>query len=203
MKKAFTLIEMLVVIGIIVILMGASVGAYSKMSKSADRVRGQEIVANTATALATLFTKEGVWPKVLRDNGATDGRLDAKAAYPLAKGEYMALSFDKDKNKLTGLDRFGIVTPWAAAHIKSRGDSASLGDKIGQSSLQEHILHYALDLDGDGIISGANVGGETINVRATAIVWSVGPSGKIEAYSKGIMHDGIYSWTKGQTNSVK
>ena len=66
-----------------------------------------------------------------------------------------------------------------------------------------HILHYALDLDGDGIISGANVGGETINVRATAIVWSVGPSGKIEAYSKGIMHDGIYSWTKGQTNSVK
>lgn len=203
MKKAFTLIEMLVVIGIIVVLMGASVGAYSKMSKSADRVRGQEIVANTATALATLFTKEGVWPKVLRENGATDGRLDARAAYPLAKGDYMALTYDKDKGKLEGLDRFGIVTPWAAAHIRSRGNSASLSDKIGQCTLQEHILHYALDLDGDGIIKNASVGGESISVRATAIVWSVGPSGRVEAYSKGLVHDGIYSWTKGQTHSVK
>ena len=208
MKKAFTLVEMLVVIGIIAILMGASLGAYSKMTKSADKTRGQEIVSNTATALATLFAKEGAWPQVLRENGKTDGRLDKKVAYPLAKGGYMSLSWDGKKNggdkELKGLDRFGIVTPWALAHIKSTGDSAALGDRIvGNSTLQDHILHFALDLDGDGIIQGASVGGENVDVRATAIVWSVGPSGKLEAYSEGIMRDGIYSWTKGQTRNVK
>lgn len=206
MKKAFTLVEMLVVIGIIAILMGASLGAYSKMTKSADKTRGQEVVNNAATALATLFAKEGAWPKVLRENGKADGRLDEKVAYPLARGGYMTLTWDKnsDDKKLKGLDRFGIVTPWALAHIKNSGSSASLSDKIvGNSTLQDHILHFAIDLDGDGIIQGASVGGENIDVRATAVVWSVGPSGKLEAYSKGIMRDGIYSWTKGQTRNVK
>ena len=201
MKRGFTLIEMLVVIGIIVVLVASSVGAYSKLTKSADKTKGQELVANTATALAALFIQEGAWPRALRTNGAKDGLLDADAAYPLAKGGYMTLS--TSGTRLSGVDRFGIVTPWGAAHIKNRGTSAALGDKVGECSLKEHILHYALDLDGDGIISGASVGGESIDVRATAIVWSVGPSGRVEAYSKGLRGDGIYSWTKGQTQNVK
>ena len=192
MKRGFTLIEMLVVIGIIVILVASSVGAYSKLTKSADKTKGQELVANTA--LAALFIQEGAWPRALRTNGAKDGLLDADAAYPLAKGGYMTLT--TSGTRLSGVDRFGIVTPWGTAHIKNR-------DKVGDSTLKEHILHYALDLDGDGIISGASVGGESVDVRATAIVWSVGPSGRVEAYSKGLRGDGIYSWTKGQTQNVK
>lgn len=201
MKKGFTLLEMLVVIGIIVILVGASVGAFAKMTRSADRAKGQELVDNTATALTALFTKEGAWPRALRTNGAKDGELNAEAAYPLAKGGYMTLS--TSGGRLTGLDRFGIVTPWGLAHLKNRGLSASLGDRVGAGTLKDHVLHYALDLDGDGIIEGASVGGESVDVRATAIVWSVGPSGKVEAYSRGLRGDGIYSWTKGQTNNVK
>jgi prepilin-type N-terminal cleavage/methylation domain-containing protein len=201
MKKGFSLVEMLVVIGIIAVLIGASIGAYSKMTAGAERAKCQELVSNTATALTVLFQKEGVWPRVLRSQGSSDGELDASAALPLAK--YMSLTTNSDGSQLSGLDRFGIVSPWAAAVIKRKGSSASVSDKVGDVTVKDHILHYALDLDGDGIIDGASVGGESVAVRATAIVWCCGKDGKMEEYSKGIRSDDVYSWTKGQTQNVK
>lgn len=199
-RNAFTLVEMLVVIGIIAILMGASIGAFSKMTKTAERAKCQELVSNTATALTALYQQAGIWPKVLRANGATDGQLDENAA--LALVNYMSLSTDSN-GKLSGIDKFGIVTPWAVAHIKRRGNSASLSDKVAGGTLQDHILHYAVDLDGDGIIPGANVGGETVDIRATVAVWCCGKDGVLETYSRGLRKDDCYSWTKGQTQGVR
>ena len=156
MKKGFTLIEMLVVVGIIAILMGASIAGFSKMTKTAEKAKCQELVRNTATAMAAIFNRDGFWP-----------------------------------------------TPWATAYIKSHGTGASLSSKIGEYTIKDHILHFALDLDGDGIIEGANVGGESIDVRATAIVWCCGKDGKLEAYSAGLRKDDVYSFTFGQTQNVK
>ena len=201
MKKGFTLVEMLVVIGIIAVLVGATIGGYSKFSKTAERVRCQELVANTATALAALFQNDGAWPRALRANGAVDGELNAAAAYPLAAGGYLSLT--TSGGALSGLDKFGVVSPWGRDHIKRRGASAALGDKVALGTLQDHILHYALDLDGDGIIEGANVGGESVDIRATAAVWCCGQDGKMEAYSQGLRKDDVYSWTKGQTINVR
>ena len=204
-KKGFTLIEMLVVIGIIGILIAAGIGAFSRMTRTAERQRCQELVANTATALAALFNENGSWPKALLANGgARDGELDERAAYPLAKGGYMTLSSDSGAGRLTGYDKFGVVSPWAQALIKAKGTSAALSSKVpGGGTIKDHILHYALDVDGDGIIDGASVGGESINVRATVIVWAAGQDGKIEPYRRGLKSDDVYSWTYGQTQHVK
>ena len=201
MKQGFTLIEMLVVIGIIAVLMGTGVGAYSGIVKAAEKKRCQELVADTATALTALYQKNGAWPKALRRGNATDIELDKDAALPLAKAGYMSLSINDWK--LSGYDRFGIVSPWAAAHIKKRGVGASLSDKVGGGSLQDHILHCALDLDGDGIIKGAIVGGESVDIRATAAVWCCGKDGVIERYSAGRKKDDAYSWSHGQTMGVQ
>lgn len=208
MRKGFTLLEMLVVIGIIVILVGASVGGYAKMTQSAERARAQELVSNAATALTALFQQEGVWPKRLASNGAKDGRLDKDVAYALVSGSRRYFSLTVENSQLAGLDRFGIVTPWATAVIKRKGTSAALTDKVtGTTTVEDHILHYALDLDGDGIIKGATVGGESVDVRATAIVWCIGKSGGNKGqpwpYSKGRKAGDVYSWTLGQTQQVK
>lgn len=202
MKRGFTLIEMLVVIGIIAVLMAALIGGYAGVTKAAEKKKCQELVSNVATALTALFQTDGAWPKALLSNGKTDGELDEKAAYPLAKGGYLSLTV-ADGNKLGGFDRFGVVSPWAAAHIKRAGNAAQLGDKIGSYTLRDHILHYALDLDGDGIIDGASVGGENVRIRATAAVWCCGKDGKMEKYSDGIHKDDVYSWTYGQTQNVQ
>ena len=218
LTPAFTLIEMLVVLGIIAILIGASIGGYSAMTKSADRARCQEVVSNAATALTALFQNEGSWPKTLALNGATDGKLDENTAYALVANGRSYFSLTTKDGKLSGHDRFGILTPWAQAVVKRQGTSASKGSKVGSMTVDDHILHYALDLDGDGRIEGASVGGQSIDVRATAIVWCGGKDGVIDPYpyasggaggkgkasrGSGGKTDDVYSWTPAQTRNVK
>lgn len=199
MKKGFTLIEMLVVIGILSLLIAASIGGYSTFIRSAERTKCQELVNETATALTLLYQKEGNWPRRLATNGSTDGKLDAETARALK--DYMTLDCDAS-GKLQGIDRFGIVSPWAVSVIKQSGNGTS-NLKVNGRDIDDHVLHYALDLDGDGIIDGAMVGGERVSVRATAIVWCAGKSGRMEPYSKGVKGDGVYSWSDGQARSVK
>ena len=204
MRRGFTLIEMLVVIGIIAALVAASIGAYSGVTRAAEKAKCRELVAQVATALTTLYQREGNWPKRLALQGKTDGRLDAETAIALKN----YLSLNVENGKLAGYDRFGIVTPRALAVIKRSGKSADLTtvvstSKDGSQTVEDHILHYALDLDGDGIIEGASVGGESVDVRASAIVWCAGYDGCMETYSKGQRKDDIYSWTPGQAQKVK
>lgn len=207
MKKAFTLIEMLVVMGIIAVLIGASIGGYSAMTKSAERARCQELVSNVATALTALFQAEGVWPKRLAREGSTDGKLDENTAYALVANGRSYFSLTKDGSKLGGHDRFGILTPWAQAVVKRLGSSAGKDSKVGSMTVADHTLHFALDLDGDGRIVGESVGGRSVDVRATAIVWCCGKDGKIDPYpyvaGGGGKTDNVYSWTPAQTRDVK
>ena len=202
MKKAFTLVEMLVVIGIIAVLTAATIGGYSKITATAEKTKCRELVSNVAIAMTTYFQRNGAWPSILVKNGKTDGELDENVAYALK--DYISLNADTNAQKLKGLDKFGIVTPWATEVIKRRGSSAAVTDKVPSGgSIKDHILHYAIDLDGDGIIENASVGGEGVSVRATAIVWCCGKDGIIEAYTRGLRKDDIHSWTKGQTQDVK
>ena len=201
MKKGFTLVEMLVVLGIIAVLVGATIGGYSKFVKTAEKAKCQELVGNTATALVALFQKEGAWPRALRTAAQGEGKLDATAAYPLK--DYLSLTVSG--TTLSGADRLGVVSPWATALIKARGNGAvSESTKVPSGgTIDDHILRFALDYDGDGIIEGANVGGEAVDIRATAAVWCCGKDGKLEAYSTGLRSDDAYSWTRGQTVNVR
>ena len=206
-RRGFTLIELLVVIGIIAILTGAAIGSFSAMTKTAEKAKAQELVSNAATALTALFQQEGAWPKRLISNN--NKQLDKDAAVPLAKGGYFSLTTKGSGSdmQLSGLDKFGIVTPWASAVIKRRGTNAQLGDSVtGTTKVQDHILYYAIDLSGQGVVQ-ATVGGESVKIRATAAVWCIGKSGgksgKPWPYSMGLKKDDLYSWTYGQTRDVE
>jgi type II secretory pathway pseudopilin PulG len=195
---------MLVVIGIIATLMGVMLASVTKFIKSAEKTRCQELVANTATALTALYQKEGSWPRALIKGHNGDHLLDENAALPLAKGKYMTLTQNSAGTRLSGYDRFGVISPWAFTVLKNRGTSASLSTRVsGGGTIQDHILRYALDLDGDGVIEGVPVGGESIDIRATAVVWCCGKDGKFETYETGLKKDDVYSWTYGQTREVQ
>ena len=189
MNKGFTLVEMLVVIGIIAILTAASLAGFSNMVKTADRAKAQELVSNTATALEVLYQTEGAWPKRLVSAASSgDGELDANAA--IALKDYMSLNVSNDA--LAGHDRLGIFDNWGAAVIKARGRSATTSDRVQSGgTVQDHILHFALDLDDDGFVE-ANVGGESQSIRASAVVWGAGQDGKMGT------KDDLYSWSKGR-----
>lgn len=193
MKKGFTLIEMLVTIGIIAALMAASFGGYSMMTRAAEKARAQDLVQQVALALMTMYEdNKGVWPKRLALVGEKGAELDPDRAYEFVSGAKKYLSLSASGGKTTGYDRFGILSPWGVAILKRRGANAQ-GEAI------KHRLWFAVDEDGDGMIKGVSVGGEPLEVRATAIVWCAGKDGKMEPYSKGLRSGGVYSWALGQT----
>lgn len=104
---------------------------------------------------------------------------------------------------LSGLDRCGIVTPWATAAIKrlSPSDSAMNAKVPGGGTVQDHQLHFAIDEDGDGIVE-VRLGASTIRVRSNAVAWCWGHNGKEDDYAASMSGrgkaDDIYSWTRAQ-----
>ena len=205
-RRAFTLVELMIVIAIIGIIISMSVVTYGHLTRKAQQARARELVSNVATALSTLYLRDNRWPPKLLNEARGNGLLTAEAAACLAVRGLMSLTYttrEKDGEKiytLSGLDRCGIVSPWATEVLK-RGGSDNANVPSG-GTIQSHLLRFALDEDGDGITE-VRLGSETsLKVRATAVVWSWGMNGKDDGYNDSMngrgKADDIYSWTKAQ-----
>ena len=209
MKKGFSLIEMLVVIAIIATLIAASVGVYSTVTARAQKARGRELVSNVATALNVLYQRENRWPPSLVKAAEGEGRLTAEGAASLAVHKLLSLSYTTREQEgetiytLSGLDRCGIVTPWATETLKRLppGDAGLNARVKTGGTVRDHQLHFAIDTEGNGFVE-ARLKGKTVRIRATAVVWSWGMNGIEDDYEKSMAGrgkcDDIYSWTRAQ-----
>ena len=201
-KQGFTLIEMLVVIGIIAVLSGALMMGFGRVTKAAQRAKATELVSQAAQALVILRQKnDNTWPSVVRSGsyGGGDGAgrgMVREVAKELAKKDLLSVAKDANYNPI-GISRCGVVDPWAEAVLK-RNTSANEGTHVSSGgTVQDHIIYFAVDDDGDGI-TVANVGGQQVQVRAEAIAWSAGADGEIAKYAQRGRSDDIYSWDKAK-----
>ena len=203
MKRGFTLIEMLVVIGIIAALVAASMTTYSSITARAQAARAQELVSNTLTALVQVMQVNDAWPSVLlAEGGGGRGELTPEAGAPLAKCGALTLSYREYTDEttgesrcvLSGPDKFGILDTWARdvvkAKMKSSGVSLSTSVPSG-GTIQDHRLRFAVDDDYDGRVRVSG-DGVSATVRASAAVWGAGRDGKFGT------KDDLKSWSKGQ-----
>ena len=205
-NKGFTLIEMLVVIGIIAILSGALLMGFGRVTKAAQRAKAVEAVSEAAQALVILRQKnDGVWPADITSFGGSDGSgkgMVEKVALKFAEYNMLGIAYKKDEEnentiKLLGISRCGVVDPWAEAVLK-RSQKADAATKVpAGGTVQDHIIYFAVDTDGDGI-TVANVGGQAVQVRAEAITWCAGADGVIAPYTQRGRSDDIYSWDKAK-----
>ena len=210
-KKGFSLVEMLVVIGIISVLSGALIMGIDRVRKTAQRSKAQEVVSNTATALGIIFQKEMGWPQLLLNWSGK--QLEAEPSHVFVRFNLLGLSYDsksynastrKGTITLVGADRCGVVDPWATAVLKRKTSSSErdgLALKVDTGgTVQDHILWFAIDDDGDGITEVNIPGSPAIKVRAPACVWGAGADGVLGKYGRRdkAADDDVYSWSRGQ-----
>ena len=201
-KSGFTLVEMLVVIGIIAVLSAAGMVGYSRIIKSARKAKTVELVSNAATALTHILNKEGTWPEELLQNGG-NGQLDKDIAKVFIRYNLLGLSYNQKSGSegnytLVGKDRCGIVDAEAEAVLKGNKRAQESTSVPSGKTVQEHILYYAIDEDGDGFTNvRMRDSGMQLKVRATAVVYSAGPNG-VEEYDSYGRNDDVYSWRPTQ-----
>lgn len=212
-RRGLTMVELLVVVGIIMVLSSVLLAGISRVKKSAANAKAQDLVSNVATAINQVLMAEKNWPGYLiRAASSGDPMVDADACQVLIRYGVYSVSHVKDgteggdtRYRLTGADRCGIVDPWAAQFLKRlspgvSGESA-LGRKVPEGgTVKDHLLRFAIDDDYDGICE-VRLQGRTVRVRANVAVWSCGRNGKFEDYSKVGRAEGsddLFSWTPGQ-----
>ena len=212
-RRGLTMLELLIVTGIIMLLAAVLLAGIARVRKTAANAKAQDLVSNAATALNQILTAERNWPGYLiKAAGAGDPMIDQDACQALIRRKVYSLSYVKDRTsdgddffRLTGEDRCGIVDPWAAQFLKKLDPGVSgasaLGRKVpGGGTVRDHVLRFAIDDDYDGI-TVARVKGQTLRIRASAVVWSCGRNGQFEDYADAGRvegHDDLYSWTPGQ-----
>ena len=203
MKRGFTLVEMLIVIGIIAILTGAAMTGFRGAIEKAQAAKCQELVHNVSTALVKVFQDNGSWPSRIISAGQGSGEMTAEIGGELARRKALSLNYRLVENeetgekvyKLVGLDQCGVVSPWAAEVVKRKAanGNVSLNEPVpGGGTIRDHVLRFSVDDDEDGLVKVSYEGGKSVTVRASAAVWCCGRDGKFGT------RDDIKSWAKGQ-----
>lgn len=203
MKRGFTLVEMLIVIGIIAILTGAAMTGFRGAVEKAQAAKCQELVHNVSTALVKVFQDNGSWPSRILSAGQGSGEMTAEIGGELARRKALSLNYRLVENeetgekvyKLVGLDQCGVVSPWAAEVVKRKAanGNVSLNEPVpGGGTIRDHVLRFSVDDDEDGLVKVSYEGGKSVTVRASAAVWCCGRDGKFGT------RDDIKSWAKGQ-----
>ena len=225
-RSGFTLIEMMVVIGIIGILAAVLTGGYTYAVKSAQRAKAVEAVSNARSALEMLYQRAEGWPRAILEARLYGGYhvMDENVAKVLSRYSLLNVDCKKpaseadqkklEKYTLRGVDRCGIADPWAQDALRSAdrtSDGASLLNLTVSTGgkVQDHLIYFAVDQNDDGFVEKSE-GAPVNKVRAKVITWCAGADGglgdcstdkrgKTSVNGRTVTNgDNVYSWQRAQ-----
>jgi len=192
-NKGFTLVEMLVVMGLIGLLVAMMTGALQYVQTTARQAQAQELVSNVATALTIYIQREGTWPQEILTSGGVVNNQVCKVLQQARLLDVTTVKSDGNINQ-NSPERFGLLSPWGQRMLKRNPrTTASLGGLPTDAQLRRHMLQFRVDIDYDGKIDSGDsllgpIPGNSSVIRASAIVWACGPNGKDDG-STGATHE--------------
>jgi len=203
-NQGFTLIEMLVIIGIIGIIAGAMMTSVSHLKTTAKRSRAQNAVSDTYTAMNLYLQKEREW-HISMINAL---EMDEAVCRILAENQLMDLSVSSGNADSTNQDRFGYLDEWGRAALK-RSPAISTAQQTGFDGIriEDHRIQFRLDLNYDGYVDASEGSPKGLRIRSNLVVWSRGPDGQDDFESSNpkaanrYPYDDLISWSQAQVNS--
>ena len=192
-RAGFTLVEMLVVIGIIGILAGSLVGTVVHLQKIAKKVKAQDSISDAKIALNCYLQQEGEWHELMLQALV----MNRDVCVELRNKQ----TIDYAPESGLGLDRFGILDSWGRDSLR-RSHSITSGSQAGDDGIRisDRLLQFRLDENYDGYVDQTEGSPKGVKVRANVIIWSRGPDGQDDFESSNpkaanrYPHDDLLSW---------
>ena len=193
LQRGFTLVEMLVVMGLIGLLVAMMTGALQYVQTTARQAQAQELVSNVATALTIYLQREGSWPPEVLNSG---GVMNNDVCKVLQQSKLLDVTTVKSDGNINqnSPERFGLLSPWGQRMVRRNPTmTASPGALPQDALLKRHMVQFRVDINLDGKIDSSDsllgaIPGQGSVIRASAIVWTCGPNGKADG-GTGAQHE--------------
>jgi prepilin-type N-terminal cleavage/methylation domain-containing protein len=208
LRSGFTLVEMLVVIGMIGILAASLIGSFSHIKSTARGSQAQVQVSEVATAFNLYLQQEREWPAEALASEEMDADV-CKAFQFYRYGNFLDLTTWSTNGtssavNLNSPDRFGLLDIWGRAALRKYPRTTSADAVLDGVKLSDHRIQFRLDTDMDGYVDSGEGSPKGAKVRASVLVWSRGPDGKdASTQAKRYPGDDRLSWSYGQARSEK
>jgi type II secretory pathway pseudopilin PulG len=132
-EGAFTIIELLVVITIIVILAGLILSTIGYVQKKGARARAEAEIAAMSAALESYRADNGIYPFDANTNSLTATNTDSTTYSAASLTLYKALSGDPDADRVADQKSYFTFKPNMLAPAGGAGNVTAIRDPFGNS----------------------------------------------------------------------